>query len=239
MTVRTKDPFSVSEDEFIEHSGVIIGYIKIHGARFAIDLTAGTEVGRLLNSIPLITFPILEASQTAYLAAHAIAVNPDTKTPVTIEAKNKALAEFKRDLRLFLKEYITYNPLVTDEDRIAMRLPVHKKDRTPSHEETSHPVGEATTTKEPATLEFRVHREGEKRAKIIEGQSAVEVCYATSESPITDWNDLVHSEISTRGKFRKTFSAAERTKILYFAFRWVGPRGQKGAWSNIQSIPIP
>jgi hypothetical protein len=233
------DYMPTSESEIITFAAVLLGHVRVHGARFGIDITAGIEVGRILESLIPITFLEVEAAQTAYLAAHELVIHPETKTSITIEEKNRTLKDFVAKLRLFIKEYLLYNPLVTDADRLAMGLPLIDTVRTPSQAETTHPVGEAASTKEPATLEFRVHGEGGKRAKIIEGQSAVELGYVLSDIPVTDWNDLLHSELSTRGIFRKTFAAAERAKILYFAFRWVGPRGQKGPWSNIQNIPVP
>ncbi|MDR0982341.1 MAG: hypothetical protein LBM07_03750, partial [Culturomica sp.] len=45
--------------------------------------------------------------------------------------KNATRKEYETQLRMFIKSYITYNPKVSDEDKINMGLPVHKTTRTP------------------------------------------------------------------------------------------------------------
>jgi hypothetical protein len=120
-----------------------------------------------------------------------------------------------------------------------MGLPVYgEKGRTPAPKATTHPEADVTTP-EPATIEFNVHDEGfTKNGKPV-GQAGVEVCYRVSDTAILDWEELIHSEYSTKTNFRITFSGKDRGRLVYYAFRWENTRAEKGPWSNIHSIIIP
>jgi hypothetical protein len=59
-----------------------------------------------------------------------IAETLSTRTKVTVQAKKDARKAVESKTRIVLKAYVTYNFAVTNSDRDAMGLPVHKTSRT-------------------------------------------------------------------------------------------------------------
>ena len=74
-------------------------------------------------------FMPLTALRVEFEEKYVIATAPSTRTKAAVLAKNEALDALKTALRAFVREYLTYNHLVTDSDRENMGLPVRKATR--------------------------------------------------------------------------------------------------------------
>jgi hypothetical protein len=164
---------------------------------------------------------------------------PATRTAVTVEAKNKARKLLERTVRDDVKAYIMYNKLVTDEDRKAMGLPIHKNGRTPAPVETDAPDAEVDTS-HIGRLNILFYEKGHKHRKgKPAGQHGAEIAWIQRDTPPTRWDELLHSNIDTNSPFTLVFENDLRGKTVYFALRWENTRGEKGPWSDIQSAIIP
>jgi hypothetical protein len=80
----------------------------------------------------------LEALLAAYRTAFQAAQNPN-RGKVDVQAKNEAKAALKKEIRIYVGAYLTRNPAVTDADRMAMELPIHKPTHTPISVPTTAP----------------------------------------------------------------------------------------------------
>ncbi|MDR0728658.1 MAG: hypothetical protein LBF19_00825, partial [Prevotellaceae bacterium] len=71
------------------------------------------------------------------------------------------------------------------------------------------------------------------------GVHGAEIAWAILDTPPDDWGALTHSSFDTHTPFRLSFPGDDRGKTLYFALRWENTTGEKGLWSDIQSVIIP
>jgi hypothetical protein len=175
---------------------------------------------------------------TAFEQKLTLTEDPSTRTKVTVQAKNDARKDVETKTRIVLKAYVTYNPLVTNADREAMGLPVHKTTRTRVAVILSVPEAEVKLPSEGVVEISFSDSETKGKAK-PKGAQGVEVCHAILDSTPKDWKQLVHSAFATRTPLRMTFDGTERGKTLYLALRWENTRGEKGPWSQIYSVIIP
>jgi hypothetical protein len=188
--------------------------------------------------IPQADVTELNNLSTAFANALAVTENPATRTKVTTQVKNTARKNAEDKARMVVRSYVTYNPAVTDADREAIGLPIHKTTHTPVHIPTTFPEAEVRL---PAPGVVEIHfrdTESEHKAKPV-GVHGAEITYAILDTPPVDWDELTHSTFDTHTPQRLTFKGAERGKTLYFALRWENTRGEKGPWSEIQSVIIP
>jgi hypothetical protein len=170
--------------------------------------------------------------------ALAVTENPATRTKVTVQAKNDARKAVESKTRLFLKAYVTYNPAVTDADRDAMSLPIHKTTRSDVSVPTTTVEAEVSLPS-PGVIEISYHDAASGHRAKPEGVHGAEIAWSILATPPVDWKELTHSSFDTRTPLRLTFEGAERGKTLYFALRWENTRSEKVPWSEIQSAIIP
>ncbi|MDR1960337.1 MAG: hypothetical protein LBQ54_15100, partial [Planctomycetaceae bacterium] len=72
--------------------------------------------------IPAASITQLQNQRANWDGAYSWVTNPATKTKARVLAKNEARKEYEKFLRGLLKQYITYNPAVSDRDRVNMGL---------------------------------------------------------------------------------------------------------------------
>jgi hypothetical protein len=180
----------------------------------------------------------LNSLLTAFVNALAITDEPSTRTKVTVKTKNVARKSLESKARMTVKAYLIYNPLVSDSEREAMNLPIHKTSRTPADIPRYFPEVEVRMPS-PGVIEihFRDSQTG-KRLKPA-GVHGVEIVWVISGKPPVDWKELLHSVFCTRTPLRLTFEGPERGQTVYFALRWENTRGEKGPWTEILSAIIP
>ncbi|MDR1553335.1 MAG: hypothetical protein LBS69_07730 [Prevotellaceae bacterium] len=189
-------------------------------------------------NIPQAEIRELDTLAADFDAALETAENPSTRTKVTIQAKNDARHAAESKTRTLLKAYVTYNPAVTDPDRDAMGLPIHKTTRTPVP--VPHTVPEAEVRlPSPAVVEIHFRDSESEHKSKPEGVHGAEIAWAILDTPPVDWKQLIRSSFDTHTPLRLTFEGTERGKTLYFALRWENTRGDKGPWSEIVSAIIP
>ncbi|MDR0724537.1 MAG: hypothetical protein LBF59_00820 [Prevotellaceae bacterium] len=165
--------------------------------------------------------------------------NPAERTKVITAAFITAENEFKPLYRKLYIGFLKGNPLVTDEDLVAMGLPKHSTGaKTPPTPPTD--VVEATTdTSKPGIvgINFRTkNAKGTAKPKHVRG---AEIVSAVLDTPPTDWAQLTHSSFDTKTPAQLVFTGEQRGKTLYFALRWENNVGEKGPWSEIYSAIIP
>jgi hypothetical protein len=192
--------------------------------------------GALLGLDPH-TWADLEQKILAYSDAYQKAEAPN-RGSADVLLKNECRDALKKVVRLYVKEYLEYNHLVTDENRKLMGLPIHDTIPTPAPVSTTAPEAEVKLPS-PAVIEVHFKEAGSPNKRKPKGQSGVEVASAILDEKPVDWEELIHSDFATRSPLRLTFKGADRGKTLYFALRWQNTRGEKGPWSEIINAIIP
>jgi hypothetical protein len=188
--------------------------------------------------IPDDTWKNLLALQTDYQNKHAVADNPETRTASAIERRKLAREAYEGELRIVIKGYITYNPVVSDDERKDLRLPVHDTKPTPAPKPHSSPWYKIDSS---TICMLRVlFRDMEKSTKAKpDGVLGAQVSWAILDVPPTSERELTHTKLVTHSPFEVEFDVSERGKTVYFCLRWESTRGEVGPISEIISAIIP
>jgi hypothetical protein len=167
-----------------------------------------------------------------------VAENAATRTSVAVLAKNEARKAVEAKVRMLLKAYVTYNPAVSDEDRKAMDLPVHKTTRTPVPVPATYPDFDIDSSV-IRRLTIHFYDKGSTSKAKPTGVHGAEIRWAILDAPPTDIEELTRSSFDTHSPFTLEFKEHERGKTVYFCLCWENTTGAKGAWSEIVSAIIP
>jgi hypothetical protein len=190
-------------------------------------------------SIPIDALTATTELKTKWEAAYSIVTDPATKTSSAVQVKNATRKEYESQLRMFIKSYITYNPKVSDKDKMDMGLPVHKTTRTSVPVPTTVPnvtVIDRNTIR-CITISFR-DSVSESRAKPAGVQGAV-VKWIVSDTPPTGIDVFTNSLLDTRSPITLEFTDQQRGKTVYFALAWQNTKGEMGHFGEIQSSIVP
>ena len=206
---------------FLEWIKILITYVTARTSNWGIPTSQVNELQSLLNT---------------FQYALTQSENPATHTPVTVMAKNKAREALESKLRLFLKAYVTYNLAVTDVDREAIRLPIHKTTHDPSPIATTWPFVQLIVARE-RHLQFDFRGTEASKAK-PEGQHGMELAGHIGEKPDNQY-EMNLSYFDTNSPLTIEFREEDRSKTFWYTVRWENTRGEKGPWSDISSAIIP
>jgi hypothetical protein len=186
---------------------------------------------------PETVYQQLAALRNTFAEKLAIAEEPSTQTKVTVEEKNAARSQLEATLRQAIAEYLTHNHLLTDADRDALGLPIHKKKHDPVQPATTFPWIKVSTAL-IRHLSFDYGGSETSKAKPA-GQHGIELAWVIADTKPADISELIHSQFDTRSPLVMEFKEEDRGKMFWFAVRWENTTGQKGPWSEIQSAIIP
>jgi hypothetical protein len=202
-------------------------------ANLLVKLVAGAEGWHF----PEEALAVLVGLQARWRGAYATALDPATRTKGAVREKQVARKVFEDELRVQLRAYVTYNPLVTDRQREEMELPVHKRTHSPAPVATAAPWVHARTHLLRHVF-FDYGTSEVARAK-PEGQHGIELVWDMAEEKPLLVQDLGHSCFDTHTPLVLEFEEGQRGKALWFAARWENTRGLKGPWTEIQHTIIP
>jgi hypothetical protein len=221
---------SVKEDYVPDNDRVLLTWATNMGVE--VETHAG-----LWNINPTVWQQRVAPKIQKYEAALTKAENPNHGKADTL-AKNIAKKELIEAIRKFVKEFLTANSEITDDDRIRIGITVPKKTRKKAEKPKSVPNPAAKIKSAGVIVVEVTDSESGKKAKpdLVQG---FEFVYAFSETPVSNWDDLNHSLFSTKTTLEVVCPADKRGKIMYFATRWENTRGEKGNWSDIGNIMIP
>jgi hypothetical protein len=188
---------------------------------------------------PLEVYEALQALRGDFETKLNTADAPTTRNKGTVDAKNVAHKKLDSAVRAAVQRYLAHNPDVTEQDHDDLGLPNYKTTRTPAPIETEAPDFDVNTSVlGRIIIAFFAKGSNHKKAKPA-GQHCVEIGWALSDTPITRWDELTHSNVDTNSPFTLSFENDQRGKTIYFALRWENTRGDKGPWSAITSAIIP
>ncbi|MDR0699041.1 MAG: hypothetical protein LBG28_07480 [Tannerella sp.] len=173
-----------------------------------------------------------------FMTKYNVAIEPSTRTKATVLAKNNAMNALKNGLRAFIREYLSFNHLVTDVDKDNLGLPIRKTSHTPIPIPTTYPWFMVDSSIIRVLIIHFRDILSEYRAKSF-GVHGAEIKWGFSDTLIINPDDLPHSSFDTRSPFRLEFKGEERGKTVWFCLWWENTRGEKGPWSEIVSAIVP
>ncbi|MDR0982288.1 MAG: hypothetical protein LBM07_03470 [Culturomica sp.] len=220
----TSDPIPGGDAQFNTFQSVVVNSVEKNAELWLIPADVVADVASL---------------RAKWEAAYSVVENPATKTSVVVQTKNSARNEYGKQLRMLIKSYITYNPKVSDEDKMAMGLPLHKTTRTPVPVPDTVPdvTGIDRNMIRCLTISFR-NSGSDHRAKPAGVQGAV-VKWIVSDTPPTGIDVFTHSALDTKSPITLEFEEEQRGKVVYFALAWQNTKGEMGHFGEIQSSIVP
>jgi hypothetical protein len=189
-------------------------------------------------NIPPEVIPALMFVLATWQEKFALAEHVDTRTKTTVTGKDIARKALETKVREIVREYLTANHLVTDEDRTSMGLPIHKTSRTPAPVQTDAPESN-TVLNTIRCVEIHFRKMGSKSNAKPAHVYGAELKYVIAATKPVDVSDLTNSIIDTASPVNLTFKEEERGKTVYYCLCWVNTRGEKGPYSSIESAIIP
>ncbi|GHU24903.1 hypothetical protein FACS1894172_04590 [Spirochaetia bacterium] len=207
---------------FLEWSKTLVTYTVDHMSSFNIQES--------------VLIPI-QTRLTAYEKAYTKAAHPN-RGKVDVFSKNETRNALKAALRLFIKAYLNYNPVISDTDKEAMGLPLHNTVRTKIPAPSTFPELEV---KNPVIRQITVRykdSKSDKRGK-PHGVHGIELRWSFLEYDPASVNELSHSAFSTASPYTFTFNEIDRGKTVYICPRWENNKGEKGPWGIIIKAIVP
>ncbi|MDR1385915.1 MAG: hypothetical protein LBJ67_18990 [Planctomycetaceae bacterium] len=212
------------DNDFFAWAKNFVAFVNTNYARINFP---SAEASRL-DSLYITFFQKLEAAET-----------PEKRTQAVIQEKIVAREALEHALRQDIKEYLTYNHLVTDADRDNMGLPIHKTTHTPAPIATTYPDFDIdSSTLRRLTIHFYDQGQKKSKAKPV-GQHGAEIVWAILDAPPKKVSDLIRSSFDTHTPLTLDFEEDQRGQTVYFCLRWENTRGEKGPWSDIHSAFVP
>jgi hypothetical protein len=192
-------------------------------ANFAALITA-TPTSYGLTAAQATSFGTLKTNlQSAYTAA----VEPTTRTPVSIEAKNIALKNM-RNGAIALAKIIYSTSTVDDSQLIALGL-LPRSSRTPIPAPATAPMIDIVSVR-GNTVSIRLHASSDpsKRGK-PDGVSGAAIYSFTGATPPTDEREWDFEGLTSRVKMNVTFpNTVEPGSQVWFTAFWFNERKQNG-----------
>jgi hypothetical protein len=187
---------------------------------------------------PPADYELLVALKNTFATALNTANTAATRTSGTIQAKNDAHKALDKAVRQFLREYITYNHALTNQERQDLELPLHDGTRTPILPPTTSPKFNIEVK---GIGHLRIHfqdEDSDSKAKPYGVNGAV-VIYDVLPEPPETMAQLTRNVLATRTPFTLDFTEKERGQRAWIALCWQNEKGEKGPWTEALSAIIP
>jgi hypothetical protein len=159
-------------------------------------------------------------------------------TKMDMQVKKEKKAELIHLEEVFVRNNLQNNDSMTDELRVAFRIPIHDLNPTPVPVPEGIPEIEVLTPL-PRTLRFKFRGTGSKRWAKPVHVHGLELVWDILDEPPAEVPDMRHSEFATKSPLELVFEEGQRGKRIYFAARWESGTVKKGKWTDIFNAVIP
>ena len=181
--------------------------------------------------------PVLEAAIDAFDTAFAAFQGPNHGKVDTLN-KNETKETLVHALRTYVQAYIARNPLVTDEDKERMGLPLHDTTPTPHPTPAARPETEAAPTGKGEHQVTAVNPQTQTKDKphLVSG-----VAYARrvrgADEPVSRAEDMP-SDYQSGTSRTYQYTEQDYGKVADYATAYENSTGHRGPWSNVTSLLI-
>jgi hypothetical protein len=180
----------------------------------------------------------IAAVVTPFLSAYSLAVNPSTRTPVTIADKDDAKIAMLALVRQYAVQ-ISLNAGVLTADKIAVGVNPRTSTPTPIATPTTSPV--VTIVSAPPLQHILRYRD-EMSSPTVKakpyGVTQILIYATASATPITDQNALDFKGAYTKAPSLIEWQPEDAGKQAYYAGRWMTRAGKVGPWSSVTNFTI-
>lgn len=175
--------------------------------------------------------------QKRWESCYSAASNVHNRTEADVTAKNEARKGYEKELRMFIKGSLAYNPLVTDTDRNRMGLTVSTGSRTAAPAPVTAPVGEVDFSVHLRhNIHFRdSHAPGRAKPPKVYG---CEIWSKTGGDEPVNVQELTFLAVDTKSPFTVEYRGDQRGQTVWYWLRWINTRGDRGPWSAPVSAVI-
>jgi hypothetical protein len=219
--------------DYIPHNDAEFGLFFMNLMQYTGKKCAGTSPP--WGHIPQKDRDAFTTAYTDWDRAYAITVKPHT--PPETREKNRVKKGAEKHVRDFVNQYLRFPP-VTDEDRDNLKIPNYSGIRSPKSR-PSERVEFSFRIKgiRQVQVEFRVQGAANK-ARPANYAGAVAVWDVPEKAPARP-EDLARHALASRTPYTIEFDETQRGKTVYVALCWENEKGQRGAWSEMQSTIVP
>lgn len=210
---------------------------------FAALITAAPATYGLDATAALAIQTAVDAYHDAYLLGgltappNPVPVNPSTRTPVTVAAKDSAKFAMRALARTYAAQ-IRLNPGVSNADKLALGLNLPNNSPSPIPTPTSFPMLTFLLAG-PLTHQFS-YKDSDTPVGKLKPTGAIQgLLFAmTSTTPVVDPTLLPFKQAFTKSPFLVQWDSADAGELAYYAAYWQTRRGLVGPWSAIQSVTV-
>lgn len=180
----------------------------------------------------------IAAEQAIWAAAYALAINPATRTPVNVSAKNAARINLLAINRPYAVT-VSKNAGVTSSNKIA--LGVNPNTSVPSPITTPTTAPTIALVSAPPLQHIMRYRDSTASPSVKAkpyGVVQIQIYGMASPTPITSQALLPFLFATTKSPLTITWGSGSIGQQAYYAARWVTRKGLVGPWSTIQAFTI-
>lgn len=199
------------------------------------ELATEVEANANVWGIPADAITELKGYKTPWDTAYTKAEIKSNRTSADVTAKNTALTAYQKFLRVFVTQWLSVNPKVTDADRTRMGLTIRSNSRTPVPAPESAPIGQVDfSVHQQHTITFYDQDAAHSNAK-PEGVTGCEVFSKVDGEAPTSVDEMKYLGTCSASPFVAKYDASKAGKIAYYWLRWVNRKGEAGPWSTVVS----
>ena len=193
--------------------------------------------------IPVAIFNTLTPYKTEWDAAYLICKDKSTRSKSDVARKNAARKAYVTALRAFIAGCLNYNPLISNEMRTEIGLPIHDKTHSAAPIPADVPMVEVVPGRGNIVTVNYIIATGDEgshsRRKKPPHVHHMDFCYKVgSPAPVTP-TDCNNTLVISKVPYKIFFTSNDTGKTLYYFARWVNTRNQPGPWTNVASMIIP
>ncbi|GMO63641.1 MAG: hypothetical protein Ta2A_10880 [Treponemataceae bacterium] len=175
---------------------------------------------------------------TDYETAFQTQLDPNHGKIDTVR-KNDTRTVLEKAIRGYVAAYLAHNPLVTEEDKAALGIPIYKQGKSPVPAPTTSPQLEPDTGTRRQVLVCYRDEDSNRRGK-PKGVRGIDVRWAILDAPPTDLSQLTNAEFDTKAPLAIVFGEADRGKKVFMCGRWeIDREGIAGPWGDVEEAIIP
>jgi hypothetical protein len=177
-------------------------------------------------------FTTLVSNQSIWSNAFAKAGNKQNRTSADVQAKKDARIMFKKNLRIFVAQWLANNAKVSNSDRERMGLTVKAGTWAPFPAPTTLPMGTINfSVRLQHSIRYFDQTTPQSRAKPA-GVHGCEIWMKIDGNAPVDASELSFAATNTSSPYTVNFEGKYAGKFVYYWLRWVNNRGEHGPWGR-------
>lgn len=180
----------------------------------------------------------IAASNATWIAAYAVAVNPSTRTPQTVTAKDNAKVSLLAVVRPYAQR-ISKNAGISPSVKVAVGVNPGTNGPTPIVAPTTNPIVSVVNA---LPLQHVIRYRDQLASPSVKakpaGVVAMQLFGKVSATVITDPEELPFIQIDTKSPLLVEWGSGDTGKAAYYAGRWQTRKGLVGPWSPVVAFTV-